>query len=153
MKGRREEGRSVPSVTISKRKEGKTKEPVTSVTILMQPMAIAYMKLNNYAGSKGHPLLIYRTRHEPMPMSWIQGLPGAPPLDPWLHPNISVGCATSQYSCWLRYIPVFVLAALHPSIHVGCATSQYLCWLRYIPVLVLAALHPSISVGCATPQY
>ena len=59
MKGRREKGRSVPSVTISKRKEGKRKEPVTSVTILMQPMAVAYMKLDNHAGSKGCPLLIY----------------------------------------------------------------------------------------------
>ena len=28
--------------------------------ILMQPMAVAYMKLDNHAGSKGHPLLIYR---------------------------------------------------------------------------------------------
>ena len=61
MKGRRAKGRSVPSVTISERKEGKRKEPVTSVTILMQPMAVAYMKLDNHAGSKGHPLLIYRT--------------------------------------------------------------------------------------------
>ena len=43
MKGRREKGRSVPSVTISERKEGKRKEPVTSVTILMQPMAVAYI--------------------------------------------------------------------------------------------------------------
>ena len=60
MKGRREKGRSVPSVTISERKEGKKKEPVTSVTILMQPMAVAYMKLDNHAGSKGRPLLIYR---------------------------------------------------------------------------------------------
>ena len=96
MKGRREKGRSVPSVTISERKEGKRKEPVTSVMILMQPMAVAYMKLDNHAGSKGHPLLIYRTSREPTPTSQIQGLLGAPPLDPWLHPNISFGCATSQ---------------------------------------------------------
>ena len=52
MKGRREKGRSVPSVTISKRKEGKRKEPVTSVTISTQPMAVAYMKLDNHAGQK-----------------------------------------------------------------------------------------------------
>ena len=108
MKGRREKGRSVPSVTISERMEGKRKEPVTSVTILMQPMAVAYMKLDNHAGSKGRPLLIYRTSREPVPSvrdslrsptptSQIQGLPGALPPDPWLHPNISVGCATSQY--------------------------------------------------------
>ena len=106
--GQEGKGRSVPSVTISERKEGKRKEPVTSVTILMQPIAVAYMKLDNHAGSKGHPLLIYRTSCEPvplvqdllcspMPMSQIQGLLGALPLDPWLHPNISLGCTTSQY--------------------------------------------------------
>ena len=61
MKGRREKGRSVPSVIISERKKGKRKELVTSVTILMQPMAVVYMKLSNHAGSKGCPLLIYRT--------------------------------------------------------------------------------------------
>ena len=66
MKGRRKKGRSVPSVTISERKEGKRKEPVTSVTILMQPMAVAYMKMDNHAGSKGRPLLIYRIR-QPAP--------------------------------------------------------------------------------------
>ena len=44
-----------------RRKERKKKEPVTSVTILMQPMAVAYMKLDNHAGSKGCPLSIYRT--------------------------------------------------------------------------------------------
>ena len=78
------------------RKERQRQEPVTSVMILMQPMAVAYMKLDNHAGSKGCPFLIYRTSHEPTPMSQIQGLPGAPPLDPWLHPNISFGCTTSQ---------------------------------------------------------
>ena len=117
-------------------KGGKRKEPVTSVTILMQPMAVVYMKLDNHAGSKGCPLLIYRTSREPVPSAWdslcsptptsrIQGLLGALPPDPWLHPNISVGCATSQYQCWLCYIPVFVLAVLYPSISVGCATPQY----------------------------
>ena len=35
------------------------------------------------------------TSREPMPASRIQGLPGALPPDPWLHPNISVGCALS----------------------------------------------------------
>ena len=61
MKGRREKGRSVLSVTISERKEEKRKEPVTSAMILMQPMAVAYMKLDNHAGSKDHPSLVYRT--------------------------------------------------------------------------------------------
>ena len=93
MKGRREKGRSVPSVTISERKKGKRKEPVTSVMILMQPMAVAYMKLDNHAGSKGHPLLIYRK---------VQGLCPQTP-----------GC-----------IPTLVLAALHPNLDVGCTTSQ-----------------------------
>jgi hypothetical protein len=27
----------------------------------------------------------------------VHGLPGAPPPDPWLHPNINVGCALSQH--------------------------------------------------------
>ena len=55
-----------------------------------------------------HSLFIYKTSREPMPTargslhsptpaSRIQGLPGAPPPDPWLHPNINVGCALSQY--------------------------------------------------------
>jgi hypothetical protein len=49
-------------------------------------------------------IILRMTSHEPMPMAWgslrlptplawIQGLPGAPPPDPWLHPNIDVGCA------------------------------------------------------------
>ena len=40
-------------------------------------------------------LIQVQTSCEPMPMSWNQGLLGAPPPDPWLHPNISVGCTTS----------------------------------------------------------
>jgi hypothetical protein len=36
--------------------------------------------------------------HSPMPAARIQGLPGAPPPDPWLHPNIDVGCALSGFS-------------------------------------------------------
>ena len=40
-------------------------------------------------------LRLTRTSHEPVPSAQIQGLPGALPPDPWLHPNISVGCTTS----------------------------------------------------------
>jgi hypothetical protein len=76
-----------------------------------------------------HCLFIYKTSREPTPLARIQGLPGAPPPDPWLHPNISLGCTLSQYSCWLRFIPTLVLAALHPNIIVGYAKSQHYCWL------------------------
>jgi hypothetical protein len=54
-----------------------------------------------------HSLLLYTSREpvptargllrSPTPSARIQGLPGAPPPDPWLHPNISVGCALSQH--------------------------------------------------------
>ena len=50
-------------------------------------------------------------------------------------------------------IPTLVLAMLHPNINVGCATSQYQCWLCCIPMVMLAVLHPNISVGCTTFQY
>jgi hypothetical protein len=84
--------------------------------------------LHNLDGIKKHPSLI-RTSREPVPMAWIQGLPRAPPPDPWLHPNINVGCALSQYLCWLPFIPTLVLAALYPNIIVGCA-------------------NPNINLGC-----
>ena len=34
----------------------------------------------------------------PTPPAQIQGFLGAPPPDPWLHPNIGVGCAQVQVS-------------------------------------------------------
>ena len=51
------------------------------------------LKFTNMIKEKSYKLTY--TSCEPMPMSWIQGLLGALPLDPWLHLNISVGCATS----------------------------------------------------------
>ena len=59
-KGKSQSHQSQILMCFESRKERKRQEPVTSVTILMQPMAVDYMKLDNHAGSKGRPLLIYR---------------------------------------------------------------------------------------------
>ena len=60
-KGKSQSHQSQILMCFESKKERKRQELVASVTILMQPMAVAYMKLDNHAGSKGHPLLIYRT--------------------------------------------------------------------------------------------
>ena len=57
-------------------------------------------------GSKTMLSYYIGTSREPVPTAWgslrspissaqIQGLPGAPPPDPWLHPNITIGYALS----------------------------------------------------------
>ena len=55
------------------------------------------------------------------------------------HPRLCHGFKACQGLCpWTpRCIPTLVLAALHHNLNVGCATSQYQCWLHYIPILVL----------------
>ena len=60
-KGKSQSHQSQILMCFESRKERKWQEPVISVMILMQPMAVAHMKLDNHAGSKGHPLLIHRT--------------------------------------------------------------------------------------------
>ena len=82
---------------------------------------------------------VYITSHEPVPMAqgslcsptplaWIQGLLGALPPDPWLHPNISLGFTESQTS--------------HLSICSVCPPI-YICLPVYIcpSVLVCPSLH------------
>ena len=64
--------------------------------------AINNLKLINNMCQQGF-IYLYATSHErmptargslrsPTPSAQIQGLLGAEPQDPWLHPNISLGC-------------------------------------------------------------
>ena len=86
-----------------------------------------------------HSLFIYKTSHEPVPTArgllrlptpsaQIQGLLGAPPPDPWLHPNIGLGFTefqTSHLSICSVCPPVYICPPIYicpsdpicPSVH------------------------------------